>query len=94
MATRFEAHDVVLNFQHTEGGLVARGGGLKGFLIAGPDQQWKPASATIEGNTVVVSHDNVAQPVAVRYAWEGNPQGNLYNGAGLPASPFRTDDWK
>jgi hypothetical protein len=86
--------DVVLRFQHTSGGLVAHGGELKGFLIAGADQQWKPASATIEGNTVVVSNSSVTQPVAVRYAWDSNPQGNLYNGAGLPASPFRTDDWK
>jgi len=86
--------DVVLSFQHTEGGLVARGGDLKGFLIAGADQQWKPASATIEGNTVVVAHPSVTQPVAVRYAWDSNPQGNLFNGAGLPASPFRTDDGK
>ena len=86
--------DVVLSFQHTEGGLVARGGALKGFLIAGADQQWKPASATIEGDTVVVSHSSVTEPVSVRYAWDSNPQGNLYNGAGLPASPFRTDDGK
>jgi hypothetical protein len=86
--------DVVLRFQHTEGGLVARGGELKGFLIAGADQQWKPGSATIEGNTVVVSNPTVAKPVAVSYAWASNPDGNLFNGAGLPASPFRTDDGK
>ena len=66
------------------GGTRRRGGELKGFLIAGADQQWKPASATIEGNTVVVSHPDVTEPVAVRYAWDSNPDGNLYNGAGCP----------
>ncbi len=74
-------------------GLVAKGGALKGFAIAGSDKKFVWANAEIKGNKVVVSSDQVAKPVAVRYAWANNPECNLYNGAGLPASPFRTDDW-
>lgn len=85
--------EMVLSFKHTDGGLVAKGGALKGFVIAGADKQWKPATARIEGDKVVVSNADVKQPVAARYAWENWPTCNLYNGAGLPASPFRTDDW-
>ncbi len=66
---------------------------LKGFAIAGEDKVWVWADAKIDGNTVVVSSDKVAKPVAVRYAWADNPECNLYNRAGLPASPFRTDNW-
>jgi len=66
---------------------------LKGFAIAGADQKFVWAKATIDGNTVVVSSAEVANPVAVRYAWANNPECNLYNQDGLPASPFRTDDW-
>ncbi len=66
---------------------------LKGFAIAGTDKRWVWADARIDGDTVVVSSDKVAQPVAVRYAWADNPECNLYNKDGLPASPFRTDDW-
>jgi hypothetical protein len=82
-----------LSFSHTDNGLVAKGGDLRGFVIAGADQQWKPAVARIEGNKVLVSSPEVKEPAAVRYAWASNPDGNLYNGADLPASPFRTDDW-
>jgi sialate O-acetylesterase len=85
--------EVVLSFKHTDGGLAAKGGDLKGFTIAGADKQWKPAQARIDGAQVVVSSAEVKQPVAVRYAWENWPACNLFNGAGLPASPFRTDDW-
>ena len=91
---QIRGHEVVLNFKHTDGGLNAKGGALKGFTIAGADQQWKPAAARLEGDKVIASHPDVKQPVAVRYAWENWPTCNLYNGAGLPASPFRTDDWK
>jgi len=86
--------EIVLHFLHTNGGLVTRGGVLEGFVIAGQDRQWQPAQARIEGNRVVVSHPDVRAPMAVRYAWENFPQCNLYNGAGLPATPFRTDTWK
>ena len=84
---------VTCSFTHTDNGLVAKGGDLKGFTIAAADKKWVVAIARIVGNTVVVSHPEVHAPVAVRYAWGGNPDCNLYNGAGLPASPFRTDAW-
>jgi sialate O-acetylesterase len=82
-----------LRFDHVSGGLEARGGALKGFAIAGDDHKFVWADAVIEGNQVVVSSPQVPRPVAVRYAWDINPVCNLYNGAGLPAVPFRTDDW-
>lgn len=85
--------EIVVSFAHCEGGLQAKGGELKGFAIAGEDRQWKPARAKIEGDKVIVSCPEVPRPVAVRYAWATDPECNLYNGAGLPASPFRTDDW-
>ena len=66
---------------------------MKGFAVAGADKQWKPAQAKIAGDKVIISCAEVAKPVAVRYAWAANPVCNLYNGAGLPASPFRTDEW-
>ncbi len=84
--------EVVISFTHTDGGLKARGD-VTGFQIAGVDRVWKPAAARIEGDTVIVSSADVKQPVALRYAWEANPTCNLFNGQGLPATPFRTDDW-
>jgi sialate O-acetylesterase len=84
---------ITVTFLHADGGMVAKGGELKGFIVAGEDQQWKPAQARIVGKTVVVSSSEVSKPVAVRYAWSADPHCNLFNEAGLPASPFRTDDW-
>ena len=69
-------------------------GDLNGFAIAGEDHHWVRANARIEGDRVIVSSPEVTSPKAVRYAWAANPDGNLFNGAGLPASPFRTDNWK
>jgi sialate O-acetylesterase len=66
---------------------------LEGFAICGDDHKWVWADAKIDGDSVLVSSSQVTTPVAVRYAWSGNPTCNLYNGAGLPASPFRTDDF-
>lgn len=83
---------VVLSFTRAEG-LTARDGALKEFVIAGEDRQWKPAKAEIVDGKVQVSSPEVPVPVAVRYAWVDNCQATLFNGAGLPASPFRTDDW-
>ena len=92
---QIEENRVRLTFQHVGGGLIAKGGGpLKGFAMAGEDSQFVWADAVIEGNTVVVSSKAVDAPVAVRYAWADNPECNLYNKEGLPASPFRTDQWK
>jgi sialate O-acetylesterase len=84
-------HKATLRFTHVAGGLVAKGGPLKGFSAAGADKVFHPARAQIRGNTVVVNSDAVAQPVAIRYGWANVPEGNLFNKAGLPASPFRTD---
>lgn len=67
---------------------------LKGFVIAGPDKKFVWADAKIEGDTVVVSSPSVKEPLAVRYNWADNPDGNLYNRVMLPAYPFRTDDWE
>ena len=71
----------------------AESGKLCGFQIAGADRVWHWADATIAGNEVVVSCPEVAHPIAVRYAWAANPICNLFNSEGLPAWPFRTDDW-
>jgi hypothetical protein len=84
---------IAVTFKHTNEGLVAKGGELKGFQIAGPDKVWKPAQAKIVGDEVILSNPEVSTPAAARYAWSANPEASLYNGAGLPASPFRTDDW-
>jgi sialate O-acetylesterase len=67
--------------------------GLQGFAIAGDDHRWQFAKAEIDGDSVVVSADNVPSPLAVRYDWQESPIGNLANKEGLPAGPFRTDDW-
>jgi len=83
-----------LRFRHAAGGLVALGGKLRGFEIAGEDRQFVPAQAKTDGETVVLTSEKVPRPVAVRYAWANFPDCNLYNKAGLPASPFRTDDWE
>lgn len=85
--------EMVVTFKHADKGLHAKDGDLRGFEVAGADKQWKPASAKIEGDKIIVSSPEVLPPVAVRYAWANNPECNLFNGAGLPASPFRTDDW-
>lgn len=82
---------VRLSFQHADGGLKAKGEKLTGFAIAGKDGKFVWADAAIDGDTVVVNNAAVAEPTAVRYSWAINPIGNLYNGAGLPTSPFRTD---
>ena len=67
---------------------------LKFFAIAGADKKFVWAKAEIKGNTIEVYSPQIKNPVAVRYAWAGNPAGcNLFNADGLPASPFRTDDW-
>jgi sialate O-acetylesterase len=88
---------VILTFTHASEGFIVRDkyGYLKGFEVAGADQKFYYAKASIEGNTVVVWQDDVTSPVAVRYGWaDYAPDANLYNKAGLPAVPFRTDQWK
>jgi len=82
-----------LHFSHTDGGLVVKGDKLEEFAVAGRDFQWHWADAKVEGDSVVVSSPTVSDPQAARYAWQANPAATLYNGAGLPAVPFRTDNW-
>jgi sialate O-acetylesterase len=82
-----------LRFSHTDGGLRVKGEKLQEFSVAGADRQWHWADAKVEGDSVIVSSPGVPEPEAARYAWQANPAATLYNGAGLPAVPFRTDDW-
>lgn len=90
-AVKIKGAKATLTFTHVGGGLVAKGGPLEGFTVAGADGAFHPARAEIRGKTVVVSSDAVPQPAVVRYGWANVPEGNLFNKAGLPASPFRTD---
>ena len=83
-----------IKFNSTAKGLVVKGDKLEGFTIAGADHKFYWADAKIVGNCIEVSCKDVPRPLAVRYAWAHNPLGNLYNTAGLPASPFRTDSWQ
>ncbi|MEN3943849.1 sialate O-acetylesterase [Prosthecobacter sp. SYSU 5D2] len=85
---------VQIRFDNATGGLKIKGDTPQGFVIAGADKQWKPAQVKINSNLMVFSHPDIKEPVAVRYAWSANPAASLFNGEGLPASPFRTDDWK
>lgn len=89
----FQDGVATIAFDHVGGGLVAAPPGLKGFAIAGEDKKFVWADARIEGDSVVVSAPQVGSPVAVRYAWAHNPEATLFNREGLPARPFRTDDW-
>jgi sialate O-acetylesterase len=84
---------ILLHFSHADGGLIAKGGKLAEFSIAGEDRKWVWADARIEGDTIVVSASFVPNPKEVRYAWQSNPAATLLNGEGLPAAPFRTDKW-
>ena len=90
---RVEGGAVRISFKHTDGGLTARGGPPTHFTIAGRDRVFKPAEAAIDGETLRVYNPEIAAPVAVRFGWTDDAEPNLFNGAGLPASPFRTDDW-
>jgi sialate O-acetylesterase len=81
----------ILRFTHLGGGLVAKDGPLKGFTIAGADKVFHPSTAEVSGKTIVVTSKDVPSPATVRYGWANVPEGNLFNQAGLPASPFRTD---
>jgi len=82
-----------LTFRNGQGMKTSDGGKLKGFAIAGEDKKFVWADAEIQGDHIVISSPQVATPVAVRYGWDDNPECNLINSTGLPASPFRTDEW-
>ena len=86
--------EVYVFFNYTTGGLKSSSGPLTHFEIAGEDKVFYPANANIIGTIVVVSSPNVPKPVAVRFAWGNTAEPNLFNGANLPASSFRSDDWE
>jgi sialate O-acetylesterase len=91
---KVEGDKVRLRFTHAAGLKTRDGAAPVGFFVAGEDRKFFPAEARIDGSAaVVVWSKDVPHPVAVRYAWADNPTNNLYNAEGLPASPFRTDDW-
>ncbi len=92
----FKDGKAVISFDHAADGLKSSSGDnkLAGFVIAGEDKVFHSAEATIEADKVVASSPEVPNPVSARYAWANNPPASLFNSAGLPASPFRTDDWK
>ncbi len=81
-----------VDFDHAASGLVAKGGPLTGFEIAGDDRKFVMATATIEGNSLMVSSKDVPNPKYVRYGWQNAPTVNLFNGEGLPASPFTSEE--
>jgi sialate O-acetylesterase len=81
-----------INFNHADGGLVVKGGKLEEFAIAGKNRQWHWAGAKIDGDAVILFSPQVPEPEYARYAWQSFPNATLYNGAGLPAVPFRTDN--
>jgi sialate O-acetylesterase len=92
-SSKIEGNKIIITFKNVGSGLISLDGEeLNRFAIAGADQKFVWSKAKIEGNTVVVWNDDIANPMYVRYAWADNPDGaNLYNKVGLPASPFRTD---
>ena len=105
-AAKLEGDKIRVSFDHLGAGLMvgtkdgrnpaaeAPGAPLTRFAICGEDKKWVWATATIEKDSVVVSSPEVKSPVAVRYAFQMNPDSvNRYNKDGLPASPFRTNDW-
>jgi len=93
-SARFDGGRAIVSFTHTGSGLMCKGDKLLGFLLCGADRKWVRADAKIEGKNVIVFSDKTPNPVAVRYAWERNPQCNLYNKEDLPASPFRSDTYE
>ncbi|MDN4503906.1 sialate O-acetylesterase [Alteromonadaceae bacterium BrNp21-10] len=88
-----DGENVILHFDYAEQLHSNDKLPIKGFIIAGADKQFYPANANIDGEIVRLSHPKVKQPKAVRYAWADYPQVNLVNQQGLPAIPFRTDNW-
>jgi sialate O-acetylesterase len=94
-SAQVEGDKIRVSFTHAGGGLVAREGKpLTHFTIAGADEEFVPATATIDGDTIVVHSPDVPKPVAVRFGWRNDAEPNLFNKEGLPASPFRSDTFK
>jgi sialate O-acetylesterase len=92
-SAKFEAGKAVVSFTHVGRGLMAKDDKLTGFQLCGADKKFHRAEARIEGDKIVVTSASVPAPVAVRYAWERNPACNLCNREGLPAAPFRSDEF-
>ena len=90
---RFARGAATVGFSHVAGGLVTGGGPPRGFQLAGPDRAFHPAIARLSGATIQLTSPEVPEPVAARYAFDDAPDANLCNGAGIPAAPFRSDDW-
>lgn len=90
---KIEGDRIRVTFDSNGDGLQVKGNALVGFAIAGKDKIFHVTQTKLEGNDVLVWSDAVKEPVAIRYGWAGNPVGNLFNNANLPAMPFRTDDW-
>jgi sialate O-acetylesterase len=90
---KVEGSSIRVSLQHADGLKTRDGAAPRGLLIAGADKVWKPANGEIKGTDLIVRSPEVSTPVAARYAWAENPDCNLVNGAGLPATSFRTDDW-
>jgi sialate O-acetylesterase len=89
----FTGPRAVVSFTHVDGGLESRGGAVRGFQLAGADRVFHPAAVEFQGTKAVLTSPAVPAPVAVRFGWDYVPDTNLVNRDGLPASPFRTDDW-
>ena len=94
---RAEGNKLILSFTHVGSGLTVKdaSGNVEGFEVAGTDQKFYPAKASIQGNQIALSAENVKTPIAVHYAWADDAgNANLFNKEGFPANPFRTDKWK
>ena len=92
-SSKIDGNRVIISFDNAKG-LTSKTDKVTGFAICGEDKKFVWADARIDGPKVIVSSDAVNSPVSVRYAWAANPVFSLYNKAGIPASPFRTDDWE
>jgi sialate O-acetylesterase len=90
---RVSGNKLIVTMAHSEGELVLKAGKVSGFAIAGDDKKWHWAEASIKGNEIALTCADVPKPVAARYGWHINPPSTLSNRVGLPAVPFRTDDW-
>jgi sialate O-acetylesterase len=88
-----EGRALRVKFTHTSGGLIAHDKPVQSLELAGANKVFHPATAKIDRDALLVSAPEVQEPVAVRYAWKNSPEANLYSGAGLPAVPFRSDNW-
>lgn len=88
-----EGSSMRVRFRYASSGLIAHNRPVQALEIAGPDHVFHVGIGRIDRDTLIISSPNVTEPVAVRYAWSNAPEANLYNGAGLPAAPFRSDDW-